>query len=143
MSTITVLAAYELFDNRNGESLAPAGAVTRNACKFFIAAPPAGVELRDYAEVAARANILRIARMKYPNRDVRYYMPTFTFAVNDPIAGDKSITPWPQSTVARKMQDLLFNPSRAWVDALRLIHQAMQEEEKRSEQTQAVFRQAG
>jgi hypothetical protein len=142
MSTITVLAAYELFDNRNGEPLNPAGAVTRNVCKFFVPAPPKGVEQRDYAEVAARANIMRIARKKFPMRDVRYYMPTFTFALNDPIAGDASITPWPQYLVARKMQELLFNPSPAWVDALRLIHQVMQEEDERSEQAQKVAQQA-
>lgn len=136
MSTITVLAAYELFDNRTGEPLGPAGAVSHNVCKFFVPVPPEGVPHRDYAEVAARANIVRIARKKYPRRDVRYYMPTFTFAVNDPIAGDKSVTPWPQHVVARKMQDLLFNPSPVWADALRVIQQAMQEEEERSEQAQ-------
>lgn len=141
MPTLTVLAAYELFDNRTGEPLNPIGAVTRNVCKFFIPAPPEGVEHRDFAEVAARANILRIARQRHPRRDVRYFMPTFTFAEDDPIAGGASVTPWPQHIVARRMQDLLFNPSQAWVEALRLIRVAMLEEEHRSEQAKTAAQQ--
>ncbi|BDD79701.1 hypothetical protein [Burkholderia phage FLC9] len=141
MSTITVLAAYELFDNKNGEPLNPVGTLARNVCKFLVPAPPAGIEHRDYAEIAARANIMRIACKRYPRRDVRYYMSGFTFALNDPFAGDASITPWPQCVVARKMQELLFNPSPAWVDALRVIQQAMMEEEQRSEQAQTAAQQ--
>jgi hypothetical protein len=143
MSTVTVLAAYELFDNRSGESLKPLGSLeARNVCKFMIPTPH-GVDIRDYAELAARANIARIARRKYPNKDVRYFMPVFTFAVDNPIAGGAPVTPWPQSTVARKMQEFLFNPSQEWAGALCQIHQFLQEEDERSEQAAQLNSQTG
>lgn len=131
-STMTLIAAYAFYDVNTNEYVGPIGIQGRNVCKFTIDKPH-DVDLREFAEVAVRANIARIAREKYPAAVLRFTIQAFSFSVDWPFASEKPILPWGDQDALRRMQNLLFSPTDQWAAALILIHHRLEELSKISE----------